>query len=240
MMTAPTIRVVLIHGLFGFDRCLGWEYFYQARTLLEAQGVEVHVPVLPWSGRIVARAEVLAEQLSTLAGPLHLIAHSMGGLDARYWISRLGGADKVASLTTLATPHHGTSLADYLTSRLSPFRLFAGVHDLTRRHMQGFNEAVPDDPRVVYRSYAAARPEDELPWPLIRRYGRVIRRNEGDNDGLVPVVSARWGEYQGCLPCDHFELIDRDYCVWPFCRRRPYDMTVVYGQVHDRLRMHGR
>ena len=45
----------------------------------------------------------------------------MGGLDARYLISRLGMADRVLSLTTLGTPHRGTSFADWGVSRLQRY-----------------------------------------------------------------------------------------------------------------------
>lgn len=48
---------------------------------------------------------------------LNIIAHSMGGLDARYYaISWLGLAERVASLTTIGIPHLGTPLADLMFS----------------------------------------------------------------------------------------------------------------------------
>ena len=43
---------------------------------------------------------------------LNVVAHSMGGLDMRYAIAHLDIAEKIESLTTVATPHHGTYLAD--------------------------------------------------------------------------------------------------------------------------------
>lgn len=44
---------------------------------------------------------------------VHLVCHSMGGLVARAWLARQGGWEKVASLTMLASPHHGTELARF-------------------------------------------------------------------------------------------------------------------------------
>lgn len=38
--------------------------------------------------------------------------HSMGGLDARYYVAALGGSKHVASITTIGTPHHGSHIAD--------------------------------------------------------------------------------------------------------------------------------
>ena len=62
---------------------------------------------------------------------VHVIAHSMGGLDARYMISRLGMEDRVLSLTTVGTPHRGSKYADWGIRRLSrsvkPFLQFWGV-----------------------------------------------------------------------------------------------------------------
>ena len=29
----------------------------------------------------------------------------------------------------------------------------------------------------------------------------------GDNDGLVPVESAKWGDYQGTVPADHMDEV---------------------------------
>ena len=51
---------------------------------------------------------------------IHIIAHSMGGLDSRYMISKLGMADRVLSLTTISTPHHGSPIADITVARASP------------------------------------------------------------------------------------------------------------------------
>ena len=42
-----------------------------------------------------------------------IIAHSMGGLDARYMISRLGMDDRVTALVTITTPHRGSPYADW-------------------------------------------------------------------------------------------------------------------------------
>jgi len=114
--------VVLIHGLFGFRKLLWLEYFQGVRPLYESMGLRVIAPSLPWAGSIKQRADVLAQQLETESGPLHLIAHSMGGLDARRWISCLDGASQALSLTTLATPHHGSTAADHVCRHYSPFQ----------------------------------------------------------------------------------------------------------------------
>lgn len=52
------------------------------------------------------------EVLSTVeAHQVHLVGHSLGGIVARYYVQKLGGAEKVHSCVTLGTPHQGTYAA---------------------------------------------------------------------------------------------------------------------------------
>jgi triacylglycerol lipase len=227
-MARPT--VVLIHGLFGFRKLLWIEYFQGVRQLYEEMGMRVLVPSLPWAGSIKQRTDSLAKQLKTESGPLHLIAHSMGGLDARFWISNMEGGAKTLSLTTLSTPHHGSPASDHVCSTYSPFRLFRGVRDLTTVAMKQFNQNTPNYPNVVYRSYSASRPFAQQPW-IVQRYGRMIQQREGDNDSQVSVNSAIWGEHVATLPCDHFEIISRNFWFNPFQVRSTFHPLPVYRQI---------
>lgn len=224
--------VVLIHGLFGFRKILWLEYFQGVRPLYESLGLRVIVVKLPWAGSLEQRAEALGRYLQHEQGPLHLLAHSMGGLDARYWINHLGGASKVASLTTLATPHRGSPAADFVCSHFSPFRLFSGVRSLTTERLYRFNKVTPDQPHIVYRSYTATRPLHELPW-IVRHYARVIQQQEGDNDSQVSVNSGKWGTHIATLPCDHYELIFRNFWFNPFRTRISFDPMPVYRQTAE-------
>ncbi|PKW27357.1 esterase/lipase family protein [Phycicoccus duodecadis] len=49
---------------------------------------------------------------------LHVIGHSLGGLIARYYVTRLGGDARVHTLVTLGTPHEGTWAAYALPTHL--------------------------------------------------------------------------------------------------------------------------
>ena len=49
---------------------------------------------------------------------IHVVAHSLGGVVARYHVQRLGGDERVHTLVTLGSPHRGTGSA-----RLLPLRL---------------------------------------------------------------------------------------------------------------------
>src|SRR5262249_53560901 len=113
----PRLPIVLAHGLMGFDEIvlIGKRHHYFRGIpdeLTQGMGVAVYRPRVAGSASIAARAEALCAHVRALPeGRVNLIAHSMGGLDARYAITHLGLADRVASLTTMGTPHHGTPLA---------------------------------------------------------------------------------------------------------------------------------
>jgi len=217
--------------MLGITKCLGWEYFKGVRPMLENMGFDVVVPRLPWGQNIKRRAGFLADQLKHESGPFHLVAHSMGGVDARYYITHLGGHEKTASLTTLATPHRGSTAADHeMQTWYSPYRHLPAIADLTRPAMQQFNDQTPDHRDVIYRSYSAARRINELPW-LTRHFGRLIAEVEGENDSQVSVASAQWGEHSGTLEADHFELIGLNIWLNPFSRRQHFEHMPAYRDI---------
>jgi len=53
-----------------------------------------------------------------LGGRIDLVAHSLGGLVARFYLQQLGGARRVDRLITLGTPHLGTHAANFVPSAL--------------------------------------------------------------------------------------------------------------------------
>jgi triacylglycerol lipase len=124
----------------------------------------------------------------------------------------------VLSLTTLGTPHRGCSFADWAVRRLVPLvaPVFShwqvpvqGFFDVTRKAMARFNEEIKDHPRVRYFSVAGrwqwnwSNPNWLLSYP-------VVYREEGENDGLVSIESARWGESLEVWSGDHMNLAN-----WP-------------------------
>jgi triacylglycerol lipase len=225
------IPIVLHHGFMGFEFRAGPLNFISNfrgvdRALAERGHPLIISRVHPTAG-IATRArqlkEVILRQMEILGRPrderLVIIGHSMGGLDARYMISKLGMADRVRALLTVTTPHRGTAYADWcvrhLGERLGGLRLlkFLGwdmqaAVDCQIEHCRRFNEEVPDHADVRYFSVSAARPWHRVPAFALHSY-KVVYDAEGDNDGLVSVRSSTWGEHLGVWPADHFHTINK-------------------------------
>jgi triacylglycerol lipase len=215
--------IVLVHGLLGFDRVkVGpytvLRYFPGIEDALERAGHRVAVPSLSKTRGVARRADELKQFILDRFPDerVHLIAHSMGGLDARYMISRLGMEDRVRSLTTVGTPHRGSWFADWGIRRLSrsvkPFLQFWGVStdafdDLTTEACARFNEETPDAPGVRYSSVAGACPPELVPW--VWWPSALLGREHGPNDGVVSVASATYGEGVEVWDGDHMHLVNR-------------------------------
>jgi triacylglycerol lipase len=113
----PPWPVILVHGFSGWMDFGSVEYFYNVADDLRAAGADVTVPNLPPYDSSEERARVLGRVVDdvvmrTNAQKVHLIAHSQGGIDSRVLLTDLGYADRIASLTTISTPHRGTRIAD--------------------------------------------------------------------------------------------------------------------------------
>ena len=83
----------------------------------------------PFTTDLRVAAAQLAEEVEALVAEtgyerIHVVGHSMGGLIARYYVTRLGGDERVHTLVTLGTPHQGTYTAygwhSQLTRQLRP------------------------------------------------------------------------------------------------------------------------
>jgi triacylglycerol lipase len=250
-LVPPALRapIILVHGLLGFDlmRLHTWtarSYFPEIPDYLEAVGNRVFVPQLSPVGGVAERALQLKKFIKRHAPqtPVHILAHSMGGLDARYMISKLGMSRRVLSLTTIGTPHRGTSFADWCMKRLDsllrptfecldlPRQAF---WDLTTTACRAFNAAVPDAPEVRYFSVAGHHEGAwrNSPWRFLHK---ITTAAEGANDGVVSLTSAKYGESFEVWKTDHMALVN-----WPdpaaircgtWADRKPF-----YGRLVARL-----
>jgi triacylglycerol lipase len=167
----------------------------------------------------------------------------MGGLDARYMISRMGMADRVAALVTISTPHRGSPYADWclqnVGQRMGGLKLMKllglnvrAVSDLTTDSCRLFNQRVPDHPAVRYYSITACRPWHRVPAFMIHS-NKMIQELEGPNDGVVSVASATWGEHLGTWPCDHLHAINKR--LVPEIRNPTGDIVPYYLKMLERV-----
>lgn len=235
----PPLPVVLVHGLFGFDRIGTLHYFRGIARHLESLGCHAHAVRLPRAASVPARAARLVELIDKLGHErIDLIAHSLGGLDARYALAKLGLASRVRTLVTIGTPHHGTPLAAIgeagaLSAVRKLMRLFGirALDWLSPNALERFNAEVPDAAGVRYACVVGGIRSEATGVPLaLSPVHHYLRRVAGANDGLVPVASQVWGEVLAEIEADHFAQVG-----WRFTARSSFDATAMYAWVIARL-----
>jgi triacylglycerol lipase len=216
--------VVMAHGMFGFAEIgigsMKQDYFRGIPEHLGKLGVKVYRVRVPPAASVAKRAAVLADAIRDVEErKVNIIAHSMGGLDARYAISKLHVAGRVASLTTIGTPHRGTPLADAGTYMLGEIlgirRILSTVglgldafYNMTTDHMAVFNRDVLNVRGVRYFSVAAAvGQEDNAVHSLLAASHDFLDKNAGPNDGLVPADSQKWGKVLFEIEAGHWAQI---------------------------------
>lgn len=198
------LRLFLADLSFAPDRS---HYFKGIATHLKRHGFETYHTSVSFASGVEIRARELRQEVTQILNAsghekVHIIGHSMGGLDARHMIVHEGMADKVASLTTIGTPHLGTSFADWglahggeeLVEALRLFLNLEGFLTLTIEARAAFNEAAMKSEAsndVFYQTYASSQPVEQIFSPLKPSW-KIIHDAEGDNDGLVPVKSQKW------------------------------------------------
>lgn len=104
--------VVLVPGMWDTSSVFN----RMAVQLEEAGWRALRVSLTPNDGSVALEqsAEDLRQFIDARLGPrgsLDIVAFSMGGLVARYYVQRLGGLARIAHFVTISTPHHGTGTA---------------------------------------------------------------------------------------------------------------------------------
>jgi hypothetical protein len=145
MAASEPAYLYLSPGMFGFGRVAGYDYFGHVATALgrrfRARGREAVVRVVEVhpTASVRRRAALLAETIAASAGPagpIHIVGHSTGGLDARLLASPSahlhphGALDtsflaRLSSITTINTPHYGTPLASFFATAKGQQLLYA-------------------------------------------------------------------------------------------------------------------
>lgn len=240
--------IVLIHGL-GAKATLGpIEYFYGVPSRLRKGGNRVFVPnVAAWNS-IELRSEQLKHGIESHFPDrkVNLIGHSLGGLDARLVASDPEFGKRIASVTTIGTPNHGTIIGDILVGKVPAPVHYAiekllgladmsneGFQQVTRQYNNEIlQDHLKDHPDVKYFS-ATSHIEDPVrknSLPVFWWTHRIIKEKEGENDGMVSVQSAKYGHFICDYPGDHYAQIGH-----PFGRQRGLDHLRFYDEIFKTL-----
>ena len=260
--------VLLVHGVFFRDRKFP-NYWGRIPEELIRNGAEIYygnhesAASVPDAGRELA-ARIREIVTSTGCGKVNIIAHSKGGLDCRFAISRLSAAPYVASLTTINTPHHGCEFADYLLQKIpggvqkkiahtynaamkklgdkNP-DFMAAVKDLTAKRCEHLNAqmAFPETARGIVCLSVGSKLNraSSGKFPLNFTYP-LVKYFDGPNDGLVSEHSFRWGgEYrlltvEGKRGISHGDVIDLNRENIP-----GFDVREFYVELLSDLRSRG-
>lgn len=102
-----SIFTLLRRGLLrrGFSRVFAMNYSVRTKDIRTA------------AAQLAEEIEAIVEE--TGHERIHVVAHSLGGVIARYYVTRLGGDERVHTLATLGSPHGGTLLAHLLPTALT-------------------------------------------------------------------------------------------------------------------------
>lgn len=228
--------VLLCHGYGALASVIKPSPMHEVCVFLRQHGIIAFAPNIVPYAKIETRGDqwvMRIRQLITKYGfeKLNVIAHSMAGLDMRYALKHSDIHEHVASLTTLASPHRGTSLAELVLNTPEKVRDKLGevfdwfgnsmypkgesdavgaVRQLTRDYVQKeFNSVYTDRPDISYYSYSASvgKGTDHPLNPIYRYQNQYIFDHEGLNDSFVSENSAIWGKYVKSVPLSHLEQI---------------------------------
>jgi triacylglycerol lipase len=220
--------IVLAHGMGTQAKIMQIiDYWGGIDNALKDEGADVYITSVNAMDSTASKAaqwktQVLEIMAATGAEKVNVIGHSHGCLYSRYAISNLDMGSMVASHTSIAGPHRGSSAADMIMGlipdnmepmvgdvldTLMSFLMgdvngdsAANGYDLTRPYMiNTFNPNTLDVSGIYYQSYAYKCKNVIGAGPIFSITWLAMLPEEGDNDVLVSVNSAKWGNFKGVV-----------------------------------------
>lgn len=229
--------IVLVHGLFMKDTFF-MKSWGKIDRMLRIQGYTVYKSKIDSFGTVETNAVQLKEEIDNIlsetgAEKVNIIAHSKGGLDAKYMIRELEMAPVVASLTTLCTPHRGTPIASFVMRfpkfavKILAFWINLAYKILGDKQPNSFvaceelkraddleTEVMNVADGVMCQSFSTSmqkgRGKADFVMAIPLMFSRFIEKDR-ISDGLVPQDSTIFGNYRGeCIDdsISHTEIID--------------------------------
>lgn len=225
--------VVLVHGV-AIKEKRPLRAFGKIADKMREAGYNVYIADIDAFGTVANNALQLKNYILRLmektgAKKVNLIGYSKGGLDAKMMIEKLDMVEKIASLTTVCTPHRGSIIATFVWGWPEPIKkLLSRMLDFLYKHI--LKDKHPDSMTVCRELCYIDKPEPFLHTDtfLCQSYSTVLKRGRDclimapsmkyqrrktglDNDGMVSVESAKFGEYRGNATLEsisHMQIID--------------------------------
>lgn len=226
--------VLLVHGIILKDTFF-FKAFGKIPNVLREEGYCVYCSTNDGVGTIENNAKQLKQQIQKIlhkekAEKINIIAHSKGGLDCKYMIQNFNIEDKVASLTTICTPHRGSQLAStilrwpkwiLIISSTCINLCYKILGDKRPNVLKACNElkavskiedsTIAFSDKIYCQSYSSTleKSTDDMlmtiPYIILKKY------DKDKLDGMVSDKSAKFGEYKGvCVngSISHTEIVD--------------------------------
>jgi triacylglycerol lipase len=250
----------LVHGV-AVRRAEKLAYWGRIPEVLHAHGASVYISDQDAWGRFENNAFQLRRELFEVlehsgADRVNIIAHSKGGLDSRMLAAIPDVTEHIASITTLSTPHGGlrtlnpaARLPDLVKRIIStPVDIiiilfgdenpgFASViDDLSEYSMVAFNQIYTQPKDIHIQSFTTVQ-RRIINDPAFMWISPLVSMIDGENDGIVPIWSSKYGEYQGVVDetgkwgLSHTDIIDRSLF---------YLFASEFGITYQRKRSLGR
>ncbi|HDR8184335.1 TPA: hypothetical protein QC116_003781 [Bacillus thuringiensis] len=142
-------------------------------------------------------AQKLEEIYNHFGKKVNIVAHSKGGIDTQAALVGYGANRFVGNVITLATPHHGSNLADlsyswwagWLASILG--QKDDGTYSLQMGEMAKFRSTIDNNPAAKLNRYYTATGTSWGPVFSALSMGGFYLSSYGSNDGLVNEWSAK-------------------------------------------------
>jgi len=227
--------IILVHGIAIKDIAF-IKSFGMIDRILRIEGFKVIKSRIDSFGSIENNAEILKNEIKKLieesgCGKVNIIAHSKGGLDAKYMIEELEMGEQVASLTTLCTPHKGSPIASGILKL--PRFVLKFIAFWVNFWYRIFGDKRPDSLKVCEQLAAVDSIEEETFKVggdiYCQSYSTTLEKSSDDfimgiplmfsryfekdkrSDGLVSTGSAAFADYKGDAvegSVSHSEIID--------------------------------
>lgn len=156
-----------------------------------------------------------------LGGPFHLLGHSAGGLIVRGLASQLG-PDRVISVSTIASPHKGATIAEQFLEKVQNQAFTRGlvrtlgyderpkiplINNFSRDYIKRFTDPLTISEQISQLSYQFSLPESEMSWIVRSAHLVGFTPQANEHDGYIEKESQAFGRVVDHLAIDHLSQI---------------------------------